>query len=81
MYRGPYFHSSEFRLDIWVYIAAGAVFFIGIIVYVMFMIFLPEWVGISGKVAREAEASHRGDAETDASTSQPSTSDNDDKKS
>lgn len=61
-------------MDIWVYIAAGSVFFLGIVVYVMFMIFLPEWVGISGKVAREAEASHRGEPppseSTDTSSSQ-----------
>lgn len=48
-------------MDMWVVIAAGVVFVLAIIIYVMFMIFLPEWVGISGKVAREFEASHRGD--------------------
>lgn len=59
--------SLEIELDSsWVYLAAGAVFFIGVIVYVAFMIFLPEWVGISGKVAREAEASHRGDPQPEA---------------
>ncbi len=53
--------TEELLLDTWVFIAAGGVFFFGILVYVMIMIFLPEWVGISGKVAREAEESHRGD--------------------
>jgi hypothetical protein len=40
--------------------------FIGVLVisafvYLLFMIFLPEWVGISGKKAQEAERAHRGD--------------------
>jgi hypothetical protein len=72
--------SQEHRMDTWVFIAAGAVFFVGILVYVMFMIFLPEWVGISGKVAREAEASHRGDAPPSESAP-ASTTENGSKKS
>lgn len=67
-------------MDTWVLIAAGSVFFVGLLVYVMFMIFLPEWVGISGKVAREAEASHRGDASPSESQA-PSTGENETKKS
>lgn len=42
----------------WVLIGAAAVFFLFMIIYVLFMIFLPEWVGITGKVALEAEKSH-----------------------
>jgi hypothetical protein len=76
VYRGASYLSTGVRaLDTWVYLAAGAVFFFGIIVYVMFMIFLPEWVGISGKVAREAEASHRGDTPPSESTTLSETQD------
>lgn len=39
---------------------AGGVFLGGVVVYVLFMIFLPEWVGITGKKAREAQEAHRG---------------------
>ncbi|MES2962814.1 MAG: hypothetical protein V4760_02915 [Bdellovibrionota bacterium] len=67
-------------MDIWVYIAAGAVFFVGILVYVAFMIFLPEWVGISGKAAREAEASHRGDTPA-VDSGAPAEGENESKKS
>lgn len=68
-------------MDTWVLIAAGAVFLLGIIVYVMFMIFLPEWVGISGKVAREAEASHRGDSPPSEASNDTSATENESKKS
>ena len=46
-------------------LAAGVVVF-AVVVYLMFMIFLPEWVGITGKVAKEAERSHRGEAGPDS---------------
>jgi hypothetical protein len=39
---------------------AGGVFLFGVVAYVMFMVFLPEWVGITGKKAREAQEAHRG---------------------
>lgn len=39
---------------------AGGVFVFGVVAYVLFMIFLPEWVGITGKKALEAQESHRG---------------------
>ena len=45
--------------NIWLIAAAAGVFFAAVFVYVLFMVFLPEWVGISGKVAREAERGHR----------------------
>lgn len=43
-----------------IYIAAGVVVFFGIFVYVLFMIFLPEWVGITGKTALKNEQAHLG---------------------
>ncbi len=39
---------------------------VGVVVYVLFMIFLPEWVGITGKTALENERSHRGPEESAA---------------
>lgn len=47
-------------MDTWVYFAAAGVFFLFIAAYVVIMILWPEWVGITGKVALEAERSHRG---------------------
>jgi hypothetical protein len=41
-----------------IYLLAGLVVFAGIFVYVLFMIFLPEWVGITGKNALENQKSH-----------------------
>lgn len=40
---------------------AGFITVVGVslVVYFALMIFLPEWVGITGKVALEAERSHR----------------------
>lgn len=40
---------------------AGGLFILAIMVYVLLMVFLPEWVGITGKKAIEAERSHQGD--------------------
>lgn len=45
-------------MELWFIFAAGGVFFAGLFVYLAFMIFLPEWVGITGKSALEAERSH-----------------------
>jgi uncharacterized membrane protein YcjF (UPF0283 family) len=39
-----------------------AVVVVGIIVYVAFMIFLPEWVGITGETALKNEREAAGDA-------------------
>lgn len=47
-------------MELWLLVAATAVFFGGAFVYLLFMVFLPEWVGITGKKAKEAEASHKG---------------------
>lgn len=46
-------------MEPWLLFAAGGVFFGGIFVYVLFMVFLPEWVGITGPKALKAEESHR----------------------
>ena len=43
-----------------------AVVVVGIIVYVLFMIFLPEWVGIAGKTAKLHEESHRAQREDES---------------
>lgn len=47
--------------------AAAVVFVLSIVVYVLIMIFFPEWVGITGKVALNNEKSHRGDLPADSS--------------
>lgn len=47
----------------WFVFAGIAVFVGGAAVYLIFMIFFPEWVGITGETALKAEESHRGDAE------------------
>lgn len=48
-------------MDMKIVALAAGVFVFGVVVYVAFMIFLPEWVGITGKKARDAQAAHRGD--------------------
>ncbi|HEY8269459.1 MAG TPA: hypothetical protein VIG33_01115 [Pseudobdellovibrionaceae bacterium] len=45
-------------------IGAIAISFISILVYAILAIFYPEWVGITGKVARQAEESHEEGKET-----------------
>ncbi len=37
------------------------VFIAALIIYGLFMIFLPEWVGITGQKALDAERSHQGE--------------------
>lgn len=55
-----------------IYVAAGVVVFLGIFVYVLFMIFLPEWVGITGKTALKNERDHLGlPNESNAETAPP----------
>ena len=41
-----------------VLIGGAIVFMLSVMVYVVLMAFFPEWVGIAGKVASEAERSH-----------------------
>jgi hypothetical protein len=48
--------------DGWVAFAAFGVSMLALLAYVLMMIFLPEWVGITGKKALEAERSHEGGA-------------------
>jgi H+/gluconate symporter-like permease len=50
-------------MELWLWLAAAGVVIGAIIVYVAFMVFLPEWVGITGKTAIENEKSHK-DGET-----------------
>lgn len=56
-------------MEMWLVFSAIGVFVGGAAVYLAFMIFLPEWVGITGKTALEAEQSHRGDLPTEATVS------------
>ena len=49
----------------WLMIGALSVGIAGVFVYVLFMIFLPEWVGITGKSALDAESKHRGGEEAE----------------
>jgi hypothetical protein len=44
---------------LWVLIGGAAVFIAAVFVYVLLMVFLPEWVGITGSTALKAEESHR----------------------
>lgn len=53
-------------MEMWLVFSAIGVFVGGAAVYLAFMIFLPEWVGITGKTALEAEQSHRGDLPAEA---------------
>lgn len=48
-----------------IFLGLGAILVIGsILVYVLLMIFLPEWVGITGKTALEQQKSHKGEEPT-----------------
>jgi uncharacterized membrane protein len=47
-------------METWLMFTAGGIFFLFIAIYVVVMILWPEWVGITGKVAIEAERSHKG---------------------
>ena len=46
-------------MELWFILAIVGIFAVSIIVYVLLMLFFPEWVGITGKVALNAERSHR----------------------
>jgi hypothetical protein len=48
-------------MDFPLWLAAVFVFILAVIVYVALMIFLPEWVGITGKKALESQKAHLGD--------------------
>ncbi len=60
-------------MEMWLVFAAIGVFVGGAGVYLAFMIFLPEWVGITGKTALEAEKSHRGEAPKESAEKSPGT--------
>ncbi len=60
-------------MELWLVFAAIGVFVGGAAVYLAFMIFLPEWVGITGKAALEAEESHRGEAPKESTEKIPYT--------
>ncbi len=51
-------------------IGAIAISFVSVLVYAILAIFFPEWVGITGKVARGAEESHQKGAESGNRTSE-----------
>ena len=55
-WRNPTYIMSKELLNV-----AGGLFILGVMVYVLLMVFYPEWVGITGKKALEAERSHLGD--------------------
>lgn len=48
-------------MELWFIFVAGGLFVFGIMAYVILMVFFPEWVGITGQKALEAERSHLGD--------------------
>ncbi|MBS1972285.1 MAG: hypothetical protein JSU04_18410 [Bdellovibrionales bacterium] len=45
-------------MDSWIIVGIIAVSLASILVYVVLMFFLPEWVGITGAVAKKAIESH-----------------------
>ena len=52
-------------METWIYFAAAGVFVLFITAYVLIMVLWPEWVGITGKVALDAERAHRGGTDAD----------------
>ena len=58
-------------MEMWFIFVAGGLFILAVMIYVIFMVFLPEWVGITGKKALEAEQSHVGDQTAPGSDSGP----------
>lgn len=46
-------------MEFWFLLAAGTIFVISFMVYAVLAVFFPEWVGITGKVALNAEQSHQ----------------------
>lgn len=45
-------------MELWLILAVLAISVISMLVYFTLMVFYPEWVGITGKVALQAERSH-----------------------
>jgi hypothetical protein len=54
----------EFAVSTLLLIVVGLTIVLGLAGYLFLMIFFPEWVGITGKVARENMKSHEGDDST-----------------
>lgn len=50
-------------MELWLILAVLAISVISMLVYFALMVFYPEWVGITGKVALAAERSHIEEAE------------------
>lgn len=46
--------------NFWLFFGIGAFFILGIVAYFFLMFFYPEWVGITGKVAIDAQQAHTG---------------------
>jgi hypothetical protein len=53
----------------WIILGGVTVVILAILVYVVLMIFLPEWVGITGKAALEAERGHAAEVDTSEGSS------------
>lgn len=45
-------------MELWLILAVLAISVMSMLVYFTLMVFYPEWVGITGKVALDAERSH-----------------------
>ena len=45
-------------MELWLILAVLAISVMSMLVYFTLMVFFPEWVGITGKVALQAERSH-----------------------
>ena len=52
-------------MELWLILAVLAISVISMLVYFTLMVFYPEWVGITGKVALQAERSHVEERETE----------------
>ncbi|AHZ85398.1 hypothetical protein AB1A81_13390 [Bdellovibrio bacteriovorus] len=56
-------------MELWFVLGFLAVAGISVIIYFCLMVFFPEWVGITGKIALRAEQSHReGESEDTGNT-------------
>jgi hypothetical protein len=55
----------------WIILGGVIVVMAAVLVYVVLMIFLPEWVGITGRTALNAERSHADDSLTTSENKKP----------
>lgn len=58
-------------MDGWIIVGVVAVSLASILIYVVLMFFFPEWVGITGAVAKKAIESHVEEGSQGASNSTP----------